>query len=259
MNAEPRLELAEAAAYGSFSDAAELPVLRIAGATCYATPALPENTMLNRAVALGVDGPVADAVFEEIDAFFRDAGVRYGVSVAPQASPELAARLRERGFTDGYAWMKFRRSTDDPPSVETSLQVEEVTDGPPIARVIAGAYGMPLSAGAAFDRLGRNDAWHMFVARDGAVTVGAAALFVHDGVGWLGAAGTLPEHRGKGAQTALLAARIALARELGLDAVTTETGERQPDRPAASYRNILRAGFEEAYVRPNLLSPSPDG
>ena len=32
-----------------------------------------------------------------------------------------------------------------------------------------------------------------------------------------------------------------------------ETGERVPERPSASYRNILRAGFEEAYLRPNWL------
>ena len=37
------------------------------------------------------------------------------------------------------------------------------------------------------------------------------------------------------------------------------TGERAADRPsAASYRNILRLGFREAYVRPNLVSPPDD-
>jgi GNAT superfamily N-acetyltransferase len=259
VSADPRLELAEAAAYGSFNDAAALPVLRVAGATCYATPALSGNTMLNRAVGLGVDGPVTDAVLDEIDAFFREAGVRYGVSLAPQAPPELAAGLRERGFTDGYAWMKFRRGTDHPPVVETSLRIEQATGDADVAGVLAGAYGLPISAGAAFDRLGGSGDWHVLLAHDGTVPVGAGALFVHQGVGWLGAAGTLPEHRGKGAQSALLAARIALAHELGLDAVTTETGERVADRPAGSYRNILRAGFEEAYLRPNLLSPAAAG
>jgi GNAT superfamily N-acetyltransferase len=254
-----RLELTEAAAYGSFNDAAGLPVLRVAGATCYATPALPESTMLNRVVGLGVDGPVSAAVLDEIDAFFREARVRYGVSVAPQAPPELAAQLRERGFTDGYAWMKFRRGVDDPPVVETSLRIDEVTDAADVAAVVAAAYGMPLSAGTAFDGLGRDEAWHLLLARDGTVPVGAGALFVLAGTGWLGAAGTVPEHRGKGAQGALLAARIALARELGLDVLTTETGAQRDDGPNVSYRNILRAGFEEAYVRSNLLSPSPDG
>ena len=37
--------------------------------------------------------------------------------------------------------------------------------------------------------------------------------------------------------------------------LVTETGERVVGRPSNSYRNILRAGFRPAYVRPNLVSP----
>ena len=52
-----------------------------------------------------------------------------------------------------------------------------------------------------------------------------------------------------------MAARIGHARELGLELVVTETGERVPGRPSNSYRNIVRAGFRPAYVRPNFVSP----
>jgi hypothetical protein len=41
--------------------------------------------------------------------------------------------------------------------------------------------------------------------------------------------------------------------------VFTETGEQLPGRPSASYRNIVRAGFEELYVLRNWLSPDPSG
>jgi hypothetical protein len=33
----------------------------------------------------------------------------------------------------------------------------------------------------------------------------------------------------------------------------TETGERRDDRPSSSYRNIVRSGFEEAFVTANWL------
>ena len=49
--------------------------------------------------------------------------------------------------------------------------------------------------------------------------------------------------------------REAAAR--GAQIACTETGERLPDKPSNSYRNILRAGFSEAYVRQNYLSPLP--
>jgi GNAT superfamily N-acetyltransferase len=98
---------------------------------------------------------------------------------------------------------------------------------------------------------------HCFVAYDGPEPAAAALLFVAGRTGWLGAAGTRPRFRRRGGQGAVLAARIRAAAELGLEALATETGERLPDRPSNSYRNILRFGFEEAYLRPNLVSPPP--
>jgi GNAT superfamily N-acetyltransferase len=69
----------------------------------------------------------------------------------------------------------------------------------------------------------------------------------------------LPALRGRGAQTALLRARIEAARELGCAVLVTETGEPAGRQPGASYRNIRRAGFEPAYVRQNHLSePNAD-
>ena len=87
---------------------------------------------------------------------------------------------------------------------------------------------------------------------------GAAGVFIAEGVGYLGFAATLPEHRGKGGQNALLAERIDHAREAGCDVVVTETGERRDDLPSNSYRNILRAGFTEVAVRANWLRPVLD-
>jgi GNAT superfamily N-acetyltransferase len=80
-------------------------------------------------------------------------------------------------------------------------------------------------------------------------------LFVHEGVGWLGFGATLAKYRGRGAQSAILAARIEDARKQGCPTVVTETGELEEGRPSSSYRNILRAGFREAFVRPNYRAP----
>ena len=63
-------------------------------------------------------------------------------------------------------------------------------------------------------------------------------------------------YRGRGAQSAILAARIEDARRQGCATVVTETGELEDDRPSSSYRNIVRAGFREAGVRPNYRAPS---
>ena len=49
-------------------------------------------------------------------------------------------------------------------------------------------------------------------------------------------------------------ARIEAAAARGCSVVVTETGEPRDGRPGASYRNIVRAGFEAVYVRQNYLS-----
>lgn len=253
---EARVEQAEAAAFADLYESAGLPVLRIAGAVCYASPAAPQSTMLNRVTGLGLAGPVTDANLDEIDTFFRAAGATYAVSVAPSADSSLVSLLEARGFTAGYAWMKFRRDLSPPPPVETRLRIAETDDGAALGRVVGAAFGLPDEAASTFSNLGGRPGWHLFLARDGDEPVGGAALFAHEGVGWLGGAGTLAERRGLGAQNALLAARIARGGALELSTLTTETGERLPDRPSNSYRNILRAGFEEAYLRPNFVAPA---
>ena len=60
-----------------------------------------------------------------------------------------------------------------------------------------------------------------------------------EAIGWLGFAATLPDYRGRGAQSAILAARIEDARKQGCRMVTTETGELEEGRPGNSYRNIV--------------------
>ena len=249
-----RYERVEAEAFGDLHEAVGAPLLRVAGAVCCAVPGL-DSLMVNRVIALGIERTPTDAELDEIAAFFRDAGVRYSVPLAPGSASGLEPRLRERGFTDGYAWMKFSRDTRPADTRETTLEVEATSDGEAFSRILAAAFELPVEDALGWATVAGRAGWDLFLARRDGEPVAAAALFVDEGAGWVGAAGTLPGHRGKGAQGALLAARIARARERGAELVVTETGERVAGRPSGSYRNILRAGFGEAYLRPNLVSP----
>jgi hypothetical protein len=246
----PELERAEAEAFASVMSAAGLPVARIAGAVCFAAPGIPDP-QLNRVAGLGVEREPSDEELDEIEAFFRGHRSRIAISVAP--SP-LHDRLLERGYTAGYAWMKFRRDASPAAPAATDLTVEETTDADAFGSAVAEAFGMPAAAGFFGGVVGR-PGWTLVLARDGDDVAGGAAFFLADGVGWLGIGGTRPTFRGRGAQNALIAARIERGRALGAHAFTTETGERVDGRPSGSYRNILRGGFVEAYLRPNLLAP----
>jgi ribosomal protein S18 acetylase RimI-like enzyme len=73
-------------------------------------------------------------------------------------------------------------------------------------------------------------------------------LRISDGLAQLSGAATLPAHRRRGVQSALLRARLVDAAAAGCDlaVVTTDPGSK-------SQENVQRAGFELLYARAILV------
>jgi GNAT superfamily N-acetyltransferase len=216
------------------------------GAVCVRHDAttLPE---LNRALPVGA---VVDAA--AVQRWFDGAA---HIVCAPPGYLGLEESLQALGYTRGYSWMKFERDDSPPPAVDTDLRVEETLDAEAFAVASAGGYGFTLELARALSAMVGAPGWRCFVAFAGVEPAACGALYSDGDHGWLGVATTLPEYRRRGAQSALLAARIEAGRADGVRRFTSETGERVEGRPDQSYRNILRAGFREAYVRPNWHSP----
>ena len=235
------LNAAEYAAYtDAFRAAPEVAeVVEIGGATCLVVRNL-GSRVFNRAVNLASTDPL-----DQIAAFYGDEP--WWVSDTHDLGPEL----EQQGFTRDYGWMKFSRGVS-PREAHSDLDVRAPDRPEDFADVVVEGYGMPeWTKPVAANVVGRAG-WSCFVAYEGNVPAGAGALFVHEGIGWLGYAATRERFRGRGAQSAILAARIEAARQQGCKTVSTETGELAEGRPSASYRNIVRAGFREAGVRANF-------
>ncbi len=263
MPAPERGELAAFAdLYAAAPDGLGARVAEAGGASCFVLPAVPRSAMFNRALGLGLERPATQASLEEVAGVFREAGTEFCIALAPQAEPaDLPAWLAKRGFQPGYGWAKFARRVDAPPAGRSEPRVERVDDrgAAAFADVFVRGYGVPELMRDWIERLPAREGWHCFLAVDGDRPAATGALYAEGGVGWLGIAATLPEHRRRGAQTAILAARVRAAAEAGCEVLVTETGELQEGKPSNSYRNIERAGFELAYVRPNYLSsPTAD-
>jgi GNAT superfamily N-acetyltransferase len=214
---------------------------------------LPEAGMLN--LLLGA----AEAEGEQLEAATGWAEARGVVPYVPltpglPGAAEAEAWLRRSGFEPAYAWMKFVRDPHPPrfPPPEGVEVVEQTDpDQEPFGTIAAIGFGLPAWGAEFFARLPGREGWRCYVAKVDGEAQGCAAMLIEDGIAEFGIAATLEGARGRGCQTALLHRRIGDAAEAGCRILFVETGERVPDRPSASYRNILKAGFEEAYLRPN--------
>lgn len=187
-------------------------------------------------------------------------GVSACVPVTPGLpdTPGAEAWLGENGFAPGQAWMKFVRDAH-PPRFKAPAEVEviELTDpdSEPFGMVGAAGFGLPAWAATFFAALPGRAGWRCYLARVDGEAQACGAMSIRGGVAELGIGATLEAGRRRGCQLALLHRRILDAAEAGCDTLLVETGERAPDRAAGSYRNILRAGFQEAYLRANWRRP----
>jgi GNAT superfamily N-acetyltransferase len=214
---------------------------------------LPQVSILNLVLGAAEAG---ESDLEYAIAWAEEHGVSPCVPLTPglPGSPRAEAWLREKGFEHGYAWMKFVRDSH-PPRFPAPAEIGVVelgaADEEPFGMIAAVGFGMPAWAADFFAHLPGRAGWRCYVARVDGKARACAAMVIEDGIAEFGIAATLEEARGRGCQTALLHRRIRDAAEAGCHTLFVETGERVPDRPSASYRNILKAGFEEAYLRPN--------
>ena len=223
---------------------------------------------LNRVVGLGLSTPATEPLLDRILAAARALGVRrLFVQLVPEAQPtELVHWLAARGGRPFNRWMRVWRRTDEPIASDrmSALDVVRVdaerAEG--FARVVQSAFGMPPIVVPWLAAVVGRPGWEHWAVLDGDEPVAVGALYASGDVAWLGFAATLATHRGRGAQSALIAQRVRRARELGCTWAVAETAEDSADHPAPSYRNMRRLGFVDGYARENLLlvpGASPDG
>lgn len=216
---------------------------------------VPRVGMLNLVLGATEPGAIEDGHLAAAVEWAGSHGVHFYVPVTPglPATETVEAWLRSHGLSQGYAWMKFIRDAHPPRFAAPEVEVVELTDPgqAPFGMIVATGFELPAWASAFFAGLPGREGWRCYGARVDGEVQACAALHVHGGLAEFGPAATLEPARGHGCQLALLHRRILDAIDAGCHTFWVETGERVPGKPSASYRNILRAGFEEAYLRPN--------
>ena len=237
------LEQIEAKAYAAFAEATGGGgSTAVRGGVCIHSP-LP-LLIVNRVVCV-TDELDLDEV---ADAFEQP----YLVCVPPWVE-SLDAELGERGYTQADSWAKLTRGNHPAQPAASTLRIERTTDGTVFGATAAEGFGAPPEAFGRFAVLER-PGFAGFVAWSGDEPAACGAVLVDGAHGWFGVAATRPAFRGQGAQQALIAARIEHARAAGATTLSVETAAPGAE-PGPSYRNVVRAGFVDAYVRRNWRSP----
>jgi GNAT superfamily N-acetyltransferase len=222
-----------------------------------------KDTMLARAFGVGLHEPATREGVEACLSWFRDHDTGpFLVHASPSARPaELRDWLVASGLRPHRAWMKFarERAPVKRPTSELVVRRGEPEHDRAFADIACEMFHLPEGSRALIATMVALEGWHAFLSFLGETPAGIGALFVRDGVGWLGFGATKPEFQGRGGQAAVLAARLEAAFDLGCRVVITETGVAASGDPQHSYKNILKAGFRELYVRDNFVggtSPS---
>ena len=228
-------------------------VLEIGDAICSVSASEP-SILINRVFGIGRNGEPDVEQLRDIRALYSEAGVeRFFLHVIPgKCDP---ATLADAGFENYRGWMKFVRTTEDQPEPRSDLEVREI--GPEhaddFARIAGSAFDfLPSSFPAVATVVGARG-YRSFMTFDGDTPAGTGVVYVDGESGVFDFGATDPNFRRRGGQSAVLAARVSCAAEAGCKYLYTMTGEAVPDDPQHSYSNILRAGFEEAYLRENWI------
>jgi GNAT superfamily N-acetyltransferase len=214
---------------------------------------------ITQTFGIGLAEPFSDAEFAAIETFFDTRGAATSHEVSAHAAGETTRLLPARGYTPIEQSTVLVRPTALPrelrPSSVTVRRIEAHESA--LWSRISGhgwsSVGEELSAFIEqFGRiLSQAHGVTCFLAEIDGAPIAAAAMNVSTDVALLAGASTIPSERGRGAQAALLDARLTYAQQLGVELAMVVTA---PD--STSQHNAERSGFRPLYGRTKWERPA---
>lgn len=218
---------------------------------------------LTQALALGIPGPVSAEALDRIEAFLDPGGNgAVQAELCPFADPSAGALLAERGWRITEWQLVWTRAVPaeplDPPP--PGVEVRPVRPGEEdacIRAILAGfleSEEVPEEAVALLRPAAHAAGFETWLATVDGKLAGGATLSWVDGIAFVNGSGVRPSLRRRGAQGALIRARLGRARELGCAVAASST---LPG--TSSRRNMERHGFHVAYPKVVLSRPARAG
>jgi GNAT superfamily N-acetyltransferase len=210
---------------------------------------------LTQTFGLGVFDRVTGDDLNRIEEFFRERGAPILHEVSPLADASLFEMLNERGYQPVefssvmYCPLKGEINFDLPANHEIVTRIIEAGEDKLWARTSANGWATEMEGLAEFMfELGQISAkcagGFPFLAELEGAPISAGMLFVYEGVALLAGTSTIPEGRRRGAQTALLDARLRYAADHGCTIAMMGAAP-----GSQSQKNAEKNGFRIAYTR----------
>ncbi|MCU0617687.1 MAG: hypothetical protein MUD17_11490 [Gemmatimonadaceae bacterium] len=205
---------------------------------------------LTQTFGLGLFSTPTAAQVDEAEAFFAERGGDVQHEVSPLADPAVLALLAERAYHVIEWSTVLVQPVYRPTASHASLTVRRTAPGEADwwADLAAEGWGEQSSIAEFVRGLGRVNAraadTHCFVATEHGLPIATGALHLHEGVALFAGASTIPTARRRGAQRALLDARLRFAAESGCDLAMMVAAP-----GSTSQKNAQRAGFQVVYSR----------
>jgi GNAT superfamily N-acetyltransferase len=215
---------------------------------------------ITQTFGFGLFAPAAASTLDALEAFLDARGAEVHHEVAPLADPAHLGLLAARGYHPVELSTVLCRPIADVaagvPAAAPAARPARDDERDAWAELSARGWGATPEMEEfmrGFARVtARAEGATCFVAEIDGVPVATAALAVHGGVALLAGASTLPAWRGRGAQGALLAARLAHAAGRGCDLAMMGA---LPG--STSQLNAERAGLRVAYTRTKWRRGAP--
>ncbi|XVV15817.1 GNAT family N-acetyltransferase [Actinoplanes sp. CA-131856] len=203
----------------------------------------------SKALGFGVTEPFTTAVLDEVLDFYRTHAVKRAViQLVPAVLPD---GFGPAGMERTSTWIKLGGDPAAVTAPPTDLRIGAVTPetAGAWADTVLDTFGMPTGdLTAMFASTAGRENWRPFGAWDGDEVVAGANVYLNGDAAGLNAAATRPSHRGRGAQSALIAARARAAAEAGCRRLFAETWKGEGNQ---SLSNMVRAGLAPLYERDN--------
>lgn len=201
---------------------------------------------------MGFTKKPGESDLDEIEKFYMGRNGIFALQIPPHLIDIATERLLgSRDYKLKNHWVRFVRDTSPIAGNKTNLEIREITtfeDAKIFAEMVTYIFEFPKEIDPIICSTVGKEGWKFFMAYDEDKPVATGCVFLNGEIAWNCFATTLPEYRGRGAQGALLSARIDSARQAGCRLLTTET-----HKDNASYRNMLRYGYKVLYERPNYV------